>query len=221
MNPRYHRFDSYIRQLTQDVYAQPIDPGHQDLSDAAIARMVGIANGAKTVLDVGCGQGVAEPTFRELGLEWTGVTLGEDYRVCKAKGLNVYQEDMSFLSFEAGSFDLVYARHVLEHSPFPILTLMEWARVASGGWLILIAPTPYFWGWKGRNHYSITTDEQLVWWLERAGWFPIFEDGLTTHDKVFTDHISPPSNGAWQDKPEVAVEYWKLCEIRKDGPKLS
>ena len=38
--------------------------------------------------------------------------------------------DYNFLEYPDNSFDLVFSRHSLEHSPFPVLTLMEWYRVA-------------------------------------------------------------------------------------------
>lgn len=205
----YAQFDSYVNQLTADVYAQPADAGHTAWAQQAIATLCAIPRGMTNILDVGCGQGFLEPVFRARGLDWTGVTLGEDYQVAKAKGLKVHEADMTFLPFQDKSFDLIFARHVLEHSPFPVITLMEWKRVSrAGGFLILIAPTPEYWTIRGRNHYSVLRKEHLWWLLERAGWHPIHENQLTTHDKAFSPGMeeSPP--------PKADVEYRFLCEQR-------
>lgn len=171
----YRHFDVYLNRLLGDIYPQPPDPGHLDMTRRVVLHW-GSQLSAKTVLDVGCGQAIAYPVFTELGMEWTGVTLGEDYlaarQVC---GDRVHKMDMSFLDFDNQSFDLVYSRHSLEHSPFPLLTLMEWYRVAKN-WLMLVLPTPKFWTWTGRNHYAVMSAAQAKFLLERAGWGVIWED---------------------------------------------
>ena len=63
----------------------------------------------------------------------------------------------------------MFARHALEHSPFPILSLMEWHRVSKQH-LVIVNPNPDYWGWAGRNHYAVANLTQLKFYLERAGW---------------------------------------------------
>ena len=88
-----------------------------------ITKWLPIATSVKTVLDVGCGTGFLQETFESFGKEYTGITLGEDFLVAKGLGKNVYNMDFNFLEFPANSFDLIFSRHSLEHSPFPLLTL--------------------------------------------------------------------------------------------------
>jgi SAM-dependent methyltransferase len=203
----YSRFDGYVNRLTQDVYAQPPDEGHLLWGLQAIHTLFSIPQRCKTVLDIGCGQGQFKGALEWMGLAWTGVNIGEDYAIAKAAGLNVEQADMTFLPFADASFDLVFARHVLEHSPFPVITLMEWRRVCSG-WMALVLPAPAFWKVRGRNHYSVLPKENWLWLLERAGWHPLHEYTMTTDDEVFLR--------AWQaalpPEPGVDVEYRFLCE---------
>ena len=52
---------------------------------------------------------------------------------------------------------------------------MEWHRVAKK-FLCLIIPKPKFWGWAGRNHYSVMSLLQARFILARAGWQIIIED---------------------------------------------
>ncbi len=219
----YERFDSYVNNLVQDVYAQPEDEGHTAWAKQAVATLGSIPQNCENILDIGCGQGFLQPVFESMGWDWTGVTLGEDYLVCKEKGLNVYNEDMSFLdSFEDNSFDLLFARHVLEHSPFPVITLMEWKRVCKG-WLILVAPAPDYWGTRGRNHYSIMPKEYLNWYLHRAGWHPLHDQDFTNRDPLFKQHWavyqdalglggSERAEAVLAENPMQTVEYRILCE---------
>jgi SAM-dependent methyltransferase len=82
---------------------------------------------------------------------------------------------MTFTDFDSESFDLVYSRHSLEHSPFPLLTLMEWHRIAKH-WLLVILPNPEHYGWAGKNHYGVMNWEQAEYFLDRSGWKVIWDD---------------------------------------------
>lgn len=201
----YGRFDSYLNHLTQDVYAQPPDEGHTAWAKNVVRTLCTIPRGLSTVLDVGCGQGFLKEEFEKIGLEWTGVTIGEDFVICKEGGLPVHNVDMSFLPFDDKSFDLIFARHVLEHSPFPIVTLMEWKRVCRG-WMVLVAPAPYYWGVRGRNHYSVMWRDQLLWTLARAGWKPIHLLEFDNQSEEFAEHVPH------EQREKKTVEYRMLCE---------
>lgn len=171
----YTNLERYINELTGDVYEQPPDAGHQAAIDEIIVRWFPQLQRLHSVLDVGCGQGQAFETLRIFADRVVGVTLGSDAAKCVDKGLEVYSEDMTFLPFGDGEFDLIFARHTLEHSPMPLLTLMEWHRV-SNQFLVLIVPNLEMFGPSGRNHYYVLKPEQWVNLLDRAGWHPIWED---------------------------------------------
>lgn len=172
----YTHFDEHLKELNGDVYPQPPDPLQQEYGEEVINKWLAPLS-VRNVLDVGCGQGQFAEAFKTLGIEWHGVTLGTDYEICKSKGLEVYQEDFTFINWvQEDYYDLVFARHALEHSPFPLITLMEWNRV-SNGYLCVILPNPlgllgtsHVGAYKGRNHYSVMTKEHFAWLAERAGW---------------------------------------------------
>lgn len=218
----YEQIDRYLTELLQDTYPQPPDPGHTAWAMQAVLSLCMSVKGIKSVLDVGCGHGFLAGAFHELGINWTGVVIGEDYEACKNKGLKVHNMDMSFLDFEDDSFDLIFARHVLEHSPMPIITLMEWRRV-SRGYLCLVAPAPHYWGVRGKNHYSIVGKLILEWWLERSGWEIRKQEEMTTrsyaflkHNEVYQDALENKGHGAAQEVleenyPEGPVEYRYFC----------
>ena len=218
----YSRFDKCLDRLLQDVYAQPPDRGHTEWATDVVQELCTIPRNISSVLDVGCGQGFLSEAFEAIGLKWTGVTIGEDYRICESKGLNVRDADMSFLPFEDNTFDLVFARHVLEHSPFPVITLMEWRRVCKG-WLVLVAPSPDYWGWSGKNHYSVMSQDQLNWLLQRAGWKAIHSQIFTNRDDNFMKHWKVLQQARFEKgdegeaevfkaNPDVDVEYRMLLE---------
>lgn len=171
----YRNLDLYLDVLAGDIYPQPPDPGHISMAEAAINQWVGNLMECKTVLDVGCGQGIAAPMLQNFGLDYTGVTLGNDYAVCRSHGLKVYNMDFHFLDFPDNSFDLILSRHSLEHSPMPLLALMEWFRV-SKSWLMLILPNAEHYGWAGLNHYSVLHPNQAEFLLDKAGWHIIWSD---------------------------------------------
>ena len=217
MSRDYSHLDKYLDELEKDIYPQPADPGHTAWAEDAIKELCsGIK--FKSVLDVGCGEGFCSPIFTsKFNAFYTGVTLGEeDYKVAKSYGRNVHKDDISFLSYEDERFDLVFARHILEHSPMPLITLMEWYRV-SKKYLALVMPAWEYWGKAGRNHYSVLDKERLAFLIDRAGWNIIFEIDFTTSDKLFLDFWlpdAPPEERVWHEE-EKPVEYRYLLQKRK------
>jgi ubiquinone/menaquinone biosynthesis C-methylase UbiE len=171
----YYHFELYLNILAGDVYPQPPDPGHQKWLEEIIDKWLSKLTGLESVLDVGCGQGQAVRSLKQYAGRVEGVTLGSDAQVCRSKGLKVYQADFSFLPYRDGEFDLIFARHALEHSPMPLLTLMEWRRVART-WLLLVLPSLEHYGLHGQNHYYVLSCDQWAHLLDRAGWIPIWED---------------------------------------------
>ncbi len=196
----FTHISQYLQALRGDIYPQKPDPGHTDLALSLLAQWLPSISTTEphTVLDIGCGQGFCQEFFELSGWAWTGVTLGEDYTVCKQLGLNVHNADMSFLPFADDSFTLGFARHVAEHSPMPLLTLLEWNRVIKE-YLIFIVPKPSksdndpsgeIVG--GRNHYALFPRPQWEALLKWAGWKVAWQ---------------------WQDAPEVREYRYFLQKV--------
>ena len=216
-------FKKHLAKLREDVYEQPPDPGHASWAIDAMREC--LPEDIQTVIDMGCGQGFMRPFFEEKDIIWEGVTLGEDYKVCKENDLPVHESDITFLPFADDSYDLVFARHVLEHSPCPVPTLMEWRRI-SKKYLIMISPAPDYWGYRGQNHYSVAPIEQLRWWLERSGWKCTHEEIFHNHNELFLKpwrhelaklgHIKGGSVRTHMPEKHLDVEYRFLCEIGEE-----
>lgn len=164
----YAHIDRYLNELLPDIYEQPPDDGHQAAIDYTVAHFIGPLK-VDSVLDVGCAQGQAFAGLQHYARRVVGVTLGNDANICEAKGLEVYRFDMSFMPFGDGEFDVIFARHVIEHSPMPLVTLMEWHRIARR-WLVMVTPDLDHFGPGGRNHYYVLRPDQWANLLTRAGW---------------------------------------------------
>ncbi|HEY1649270.1 MAG TPA: class I SAM-dependent methyltransferase [Terracidiphilus sp.] len=171
----YSRFDEFLDNLVSDVYPEfPSEP-HLTITRLMITQLhnEGLLVPGARVLDVGCGQGLALEIFRSLGMNAVGVTLGQtDLGVCRSKGFEVHGMDQNFLEFAAGSFDLLWCRHVLEHSVAPLFTLSEYRRlVKSGGLVYVEVPTPDSSAHHERNpnHYSVLPKSSWLHLMERSG----------------------------------------------------
>jgi len=154
----------YHKQLTGEVVKSYVDP--LNLAKDAL------------ILDLGCGPGYFLDEMKSRGYtNLVGVTLSpNDVKMCEDKGHTIKKYDLSFLPQEQGyydeSVDFIFLRHALEHSPYPIFTLMEYNRVLKqNSKLYIEVPAPdcerkheY-----NLNHYSIFGAAQLSALLERTG----------------------------------------------------
>jgi 2-polyprenyl-3-methyl-5-hydroxy-6-metoxy-1,4-benzoquinol methylase len=165
----------FMQQLQSDVYPEAPTTLHDSVTNEALSHLLQhfpLSPGA-AVLDVGCGQGVALDRFCSLGFHVTGINLDlADIQICRDKGHQVLQMDQSFLEFPDESFDLVWARHVIEHSIFPFFTLSGFSRVLKpGGMLYLEVPggETTFRHELNPNHYSILSHTMWLSLMERVG----------------------------------------------------
>jgi len=161
----YLFINKYLDELTQDVYEQPDDIGHSSMAKDIIFKWVSDRTDISTVVDMGCGTGFCCQFFSQLGKQYLGVDVG-----MSSIQPPIVQRDFTFSGFPESSFDLVFSRHSLEHSPFPLLTLMEWHRI-SKKYLLVVLPNPGYYTYVGRNHYSVLNIRQVKWLLRRSGWF--------------------------------------------------
>jgi len=160
------------------------DEGESDMHEKITKQVVetyidplNIAKDAK-ILDLGCGPGYFLDFMKARGYtDLVGVTLSpNDVKLCESKGHTIKKYDLSFLPQKDGYYDesvnMIFLRHALEHSPFPIISLMEYNRILKqNGILYIEVPCP---GSDRKheynlNHYSILGDFQLAALLERTG----------------------------------------------------
>ena len=137
----YQRLTDFIEERKKDVYREAVDMGH--FTKGGIDSIKHLVKPGDKILDVGCGHGVALDMFKDLGAIPIGVTLcEEDAKEIRFMNHDVRVMDMSFMDFEDEYFDIVWARHSLEHSIMPFFTLSEFHRVLKrGGTIYLEMPS--------------------------------------------------------------------------------
>lgn len=195
----YKHIDQYLDKLIEQIYPQPQDPGHTAWATESIQAFMSNVQDVKTVVDMGCGEAFCEDIFLPYGVDYEGVCLGKDFEVAIVNGRNVYEYDFSFWPYRDEVYDLVYSRHSLEHSPMPLLTLMEWHRV-SKKYVGIVVPSPEHWKYVGQNHYYVLHDPQWRNLFDVAG-FDV------TYFNIKRQNMTPdPTN------PEVEIEFWYLLE---------
>lgn len=162
------------------IYAEGDSGFHKELTTKVVKDYVDPLNLPKdaVILDLGCGPGyfLDEMKAREY-TNVTGVTLSpEDIQLCESKGHTVKAYDLSFIPQKDGyydeSVDFVFLRHALEHSPYPIFSLMEYNRILKQNRQIYIevpAPDCDRKHEDNPNHYSILGANQLAALLTRTG----------------------------------------------------
>jgi SAM-dependent methyltransferase len=171
-------YNDYLYQC--HIYDEGESGYHKQLTGEVVKSYVDPLNLAKDalILDLGCGPGYFLDEMKERGYtNLVGVTLSpNDVSLCESKGHTIKKYDLSFLPQEQGyydeSVDFIFLRHALEHSPYPIFTLMEYNRVLKqNSKLYIEVPAPdcerkheY-----NLNHYSIFGAAQLAALLERTG----------------------------------------------------
>ena len=175
---KYARLESFCKTLWGDVYPENPSPLHADITARVWERVKATwpqPKGAR-VLDIGCGQGVALKHFAADGLDALGIAIGEDVRICREQGFNAVEMDLTFLEFPDASFDLVWCRHVLEHSIMPFFTLSEIFRVLKPGGVVYIevpCPDTVAGHELNKNHYSVFGLRMLRDLIERTGFTDI------------------------------------------------
>lgn len=165
---------------TAHIYDEGDSKFHQQLTTQVVETYVDPLNIPKDakILDLGCGPGYFLDEMKQRGYtDVTGVTLSPgDIQLCESKGHKIKQYDLSFIPQSDGyhdeSVDFIFLRHALEHSPYPIFSLMEYNRILKQfGKIYIEVPQPdcdrkhEF----NLNHYSIFGHAQLVALLQRTG----------------------------------------------------
>ena len=165
---------------TAHIYDEGDSPMHEKLTADIVQKYIDPLNIPKDakILDLGCGPGYFLDAMKQREYtDVTGVTLSPgDIEICNSKGHTTKPYDLSFLPQQDGYFDesvdFIFLRHALEHSPYPIFSLMEYNRILKqNGKIYIEVPAPdcerqHEWN---LNHYSILGEQQLAALLVRTG----------------------------------------------------
>lgn len=205
--------------VNQHIYDEGDSEMHKTLTTQVIKEYIDPLNIPKNakILDLGCGPGYFLDEMKNRGYtDLTGVTLSPgDVEICEKKGHTIKKYDLSFLPQKDGyydeSVDFIFLRHALEHSPYPIFSLMEYNRVLKqGGKMYIEVPAPDC--ERGHefnlNHYSILGSNQLAALLIRTGF------KIDTFNNYEFEMFVPVKDG--EDKK--IKEKFFLLVVTKDRP---
>ena len=211
---------------TAHIYEEGDSLFHKDLTSQIVKQYIDpleIAKNAK-ILDLGCGPGYFLDEMRERGYtDITGVTLSPgDIKICEGKGHATKTYDLTFLPQKDGyydeSVDFIFLRQALEHSPYPIFSLMEYNRVLKQGSQIYIeVPAPnserkHEWN---LNHYSVFGEQQLAALLDRCGFVINSFDNFEFDLNVPTDNSMPIIPGDSSTYTIVKEKYYCLVATKQ------
>ena len=192
----------FVLRCGKTAYAEPPDnlAFHVSISQQVFQRVLkSIPSEQRTsVLDVGCANGFARKMFAEAGFtSYHGLTsriedisgCPHDWAADKEMSSEFTKADMHNIALWENvlPFSLIWARHIVEHSPIPLF-LLEALRdqLAPDGFLYVEVPSPstpceHF---RNANHYSCFSQE---------GWWSLFHKaGLEVVDP-FDCHVDVPA----------------------------
>ncbi len=123
------------------------------------------------LLDIGCGGGKYLLSMRHMGWQGEGVELNEQaVEACRQSGLEVFHGVLTDAAYMDNSFDLVTARHVIEHIPDLNPFIAEVFRVVKpGGLMVLRTPNSAALGrgWFGTNWFANEVPRHLTLFSEK------------------------------------------------------
>jgi len=122
-------------------------PGVRDALDDTACHLRAPEPGAR-FLEIGFGSGQQLRRMRALGWTVTGIDIDPAVvDAARARGMDVHLGQLAEQRFADGSFDAVYASHVIEHVHSPFDLLAECSRILKpGGMLVILTPNTRSWG---------------------------------------------------------------------------
>ncbi len=145
--PTGNTFDKYG---SSNPVVRRLMAGFRSTLDELFARAA-----PRSVLDVGCGEGVLTHEWAErlgdgpvVGIDLDDPKLRAEWAQRSRPNLEYRPADATALDFADGDFDLAAAIEVLEHVPDPEGTVAEMARVARRHLLVSVPREPL---WRGLN----------------------------------------------------------------------
>ncbi len=118
------------------------------------------------LLDIGCGGGKYLLSMQQLGWQVEGVEFNPTAaQTCKESGLDVFPGELSAAAFPDNRFDVITARHVIEHIATPKSFINEIFRILKpGGIMVLVTPNSQALGrgWFGTHWYANEVPRHLI-----------------------------------------------------------
>tara|TARA_R100000900_G_scaffold22116_1_gene17642 strand:- start:9553 stop:10221 length:669 start_codon:yes stop_codon:yes gene_type:complete len=176
MDIKLKYLNNFEKKINNDIYSEPKSQLHYSVIEPQAQNFLnqfGIKED-KSVIDVGCGDGYFLSLLQTAGFKnLVGINKNdEDIKNCANYELkDIRKTDMTFTGIKE-NFDALWCRHVLEHSPYPYLTLHEFNRlIKMNGHAYIEVPEAegYVKHENNANHYSMLTKRNWVSLILRCG----------------------------------------------------
>lgn len=185
---------------------------------------------AQATLDVGSSAGYVLAAAKSLGLTPTGIDIAAfSAKLAKDKGFASATASLTELPFRDGSFDIVTAKHTLEHVRTPKLGLSELARVLKpGGVAFVVVPDSAYWhlaftksgkyfrperlGWQHHVYYDVPT---LTRGLEGAGLEVVSQDKAMLRARLAKGAAAPWEYARWAGL-KAWTSFAKATHLRRE-----
>lgn len=163
------------------VYTEEQTPMHTEITAHQFQSFLDIAKPqpGETILDFGCGMGVAWPYMRAAGLPIKAITPNlEEATLARDSGIHSFYSlsamEQYYNSGYRGEckFNHIWSRHSLEHVINPFETLLAFKRLLHSGGCVYIevpAPDTACEHENNPNHYSVLGDRMWKSLFEKAG----------------------------------------------------
>jgi len=142
------------------------------LADSKSEIIPPVASDFGRALELGCAHGGFLTRLREAGWTAVGVELSAEPAQCAIeRGFEVHVGTLESAGFSAGSFDVVFAWHVMEHLHDPRATLMEIHRVLKPrGWFAFSVPNFGCWERRvfGQSWHALELPRHLQHFTSRS-----------------------------------------------------
>jgi methionine biosynthesis protein MetW len=168
---------------------------------------------AKSVLDVGCGDGLFLSSLQTKGIKVAGIDISEEgVKKCQEKGIDARVHDIALekLPYPDASFDTVVMLDILEHVYAPEVLLEEAIRVSKNH---VILGVPNFSSLparlqvlRGKVPENNLPHKGHIYWFN----YPVLMKLLKSHD-LKVEKMS--YNTIWEKKPIIGGIMKKLCVI--------
>ncbi|MFO0596456.1 MAG: class I SAM-dependent methyltransferase [Myxococcaceae bacterium] len=146
---------------------------------------------SRRTLDVGCSAGYVLAAAASLGLEPTGMDIAAyAAKLARERGYGAATGSLTELPFRDGAFDVITAKHTLEHVDVPKRGLSELARVlAPGGVALVVVPDADYW------HMRVSPKNGRYFRPDRLGWqHHVYYDVPTLHRALTQAGLEVVSN---------------------------
>ncbi len=186
---------------------------------------------AQRVLDVGCSAGYVLAAAKRLGLHGTGIDIAAfSAGLSKERGFDAATASLTALPFRDGSFDVVTAKHTLEHVRVPRDGLAEVVRVLKpGGVAFIVVPDAAYWrcglaprsgkyfrpkelGWQHHVYYSIGNLSRA---LRDAGL-----EVVSTDKAMLRRRLAKGPAAAWEALRYAGLKAWtttsRVTHLRRE-----